>query len=96
MAPVARREPVEFVEAAVVGVVGALGSVVPFAEGASCVTCLFEDIGQGCFVRIEAAFASADATDARPWMVTPRQEFGSGRRADGADIEVFEGGSSFC
>ena len=93
MTPMAGGETVVFVEAAIVGVVGRLCAVVPFAEGAGCVAVGFEDVGNGGLVGIETALAAADAAHAGAGIVAAGEEFRAGRRADLANVEVVKSGA---
>ena len=90
-APMAGGVAEVFVEATGHGVVGPLGAVVPFAEGAGGVTGGFEGVGEGFFIEIEAFLAGGDAFDAAARVVAAGEEFGAGGGADGADEEAVEG-----
>ena len=90
VSPVTGGESVIFVEPAIVGMVGRLGAVVPFAERAGGITVGFEHIGDGGLVGVESALTVADAADARARVVAASEKLSPGRRADVADVEVIK------
>ncbi len=94
-APMAGGVAEVFVEAACHGVVGPLGTVVPFAEGTGGVTGGFEGVGEGFFVEVESFLAGGDAFDAASGVVAAGEELGAGGGTDGADEEAVEGDAGF-
>ncbi len=89
-APVAGGVAEVFVEAAGPGVVGPLGAVVPFAEGAGGVAGGLEGVGDGFLREVEAFLSGGYAADAAARVPAAGEEFGAGGRADGLDVEAIE------
>ncbi len=81
--PVAGAKAVEILKTAPVGMVGKLHPAMPLAVSRSGVACFFEGVGDGRFVEIETFAALARTANTHAWMVTPREQFGAGRGADG-------------
>ena len=90
VAPVSGGESVVFVEATIVGVIGGLGAVVPFAECAGGVAVGLKHVGDGGLVGIKPTLSGTDSTHAGARIVAAGEEFGAGRRTHLADIEIVE------
>src|SRR5207247_2450582 len=70
VAPVARAEAVVIVEAAVVGVIGRLQAVVPFAISCGSIAGRFERLGDRLFVKIEPLLSRGNAPHAAAGVIT--------------------------
>ena len=90
VAPMARGESVIFIEAAGVGMIGALRSVMPLAKRARTVTGFLECLRDGDFIHIEAFLTSGNASYACAGIISASEKFGPCRRTDTADKKPIE------
>ena len=90
VAPMARGESVVFIEAAGVGMIGALGSVMPLAKRARAVTGFLECLRDGDFIHIEAFLTGGNASHAGAGIISAGEKFGPCGRANTADKKAVE------
>ena len=68
---------------------------VPLTEAAGAVAGVAENLGDGRLIGIQAFLTRGYAANACTRVVAPSEEFGSGGRANLADIEIIEGDALF-
>ena len=90
VAPMAGGEAVVFVEASVVGMVGRLCAVVPFAERSGGIAGGLEDIGDGGLIQVQASLSGTDTAHAGAWVVATGQELCACRGTDRTHIKVLK------
>ena len=96
VAPVARTESVELVEATAIRMIRKLHSIVPFPESPRRIARRLEDIRDRRLVEVESLTSGRGRVDAPSLVIAPRQEFRPRRGANRTDIEPVEGSSVGC
>src|SRR5437868_5941775 len=96
VAPVAGAKAVVFVKAAVVGMIGRLQTVVPFAKRPGRIAGGFERLSDRDLIEVQSLLPGRNAAYAAAGVVAPCKELGSRRRADRTYEEPLEQRPVLC